>query len=137
MKQAIIYFDENLSAGFSKPRRKKIALYFNKPRCRINCEDYLREKGAFVSTNHPSFFDVVDQIEKWSTGGINSTYDLHFDTLEDYNKWRAEAPFNDHEVHWHLLIENDDQSWDLHLETGLAFPQQLEEIYLAAKKLRK
>lgn len=136
MKQIIILFEENLSKGFSRTRQKRISLYIDIPSQCLRLDDLSNEKNCFIRRCHPEFALLQQLLEQWTAEGIEASIQRHFDHIGQYYNWRKTVGFQDYEVHWQVLIENDDGSWDLYLEFDLVFPQKLEEIYRVAKKLR-
>lgn len=136
MKQIIILFEENLSKGFSRTRQKRISLYIDIPSQCLRLDDLSNENNCFIRRCHPGFALLQQLLEQWRRNGIEATVYRHFDHVGQYYQWRKTAMFQDYEVHWQVLIENSDTSWDLYLEFDLVFPQKLEEIYRVAKKLR-
>ena len=138
MKQAIIYFKENLSKG-SKARIKEIAMYIDMDQksIRLDSVQPSREGSSFTSCGSPRFDTLRRKLELWVSGGIESTISRNFRDLQEWNKWRKTVYFRDPEVHWKVFIQHDDGSWTLYLELGMCFPRELEEIYRTAIRARK
>lgn len=136
MKQIILYFDENLSAGFSKPRRKRIAMYIDVPAQSLRLDDLNSEKRSFHCRRHPAFAEIDRLLNAWVRDGITATVCKHFESLKAYDEWRKTVGFRDDEVHWQMFIEHDNGTWDLFLELSLAFPRELEQLYRLAQKKR-
>ena len=138
MKQAIIYFIENMSKG-SMPRIKEIAMYIDMDQksIRLDSVQPSREGSSFTSCGSPRFDKLQRQLELWVSGGIESTICRRFRDLQEWDKWSKTVYFGDPEVHWKVFIQHDDGSWTLYLELGMCFPRELEEIYRTAIRARK
>lgn len=138
MKQAIIYFSENLSKG-SLPRMKKIAMYIDMDRRSLRLDNLLssRNNASFVSRYHPSFDKLRSLLNHWVSGGVESTTHRRFQNLQEWSEWKKTVYFDDDEIHWKVFIQHDDGTWSLYLELGMCFPKELEQIYRTALRMRQ
>ena len=138
MRQAIIKFEENMSKG-SRPDVKSVCLYIEMPQQTLRFYNLStrRANEDFRSCQHRKFEKLRSLVEQWEDNGIEARLHKRFSNLEEYEAWKMTDYYPDDDVHWLVLIQQDDGAWDLYLELSLAFPTALERIYRLAASMRK
>ena len=138
MRQAIIKFTENLSQGFCNPRVKSVAMYIDLKRQHLELSDLAAKsgRGDFKVYDHKKFPKLQEMLVLWEAMGVESEICRRFRDVQEYHRWRKTTWFTDADVHWQLLVQHEDGSWTAYIETGLAFPPALEQIYRLAASMK-
>jgi len=140
IKQVVIYFNENLSNGFSKPYNKKIVMYIDIPSKKVQLEDLYKDSTSFSRYNHSKFNKLMAAFSSWISDISKQSYYpnviKHFENIRDYDIWRKETWFSDEDVKWKVYIEHSNGTLDLYLDTDSSMSSELEDIYHAVKAMK-
>ncbi len=143
MKQAVISFTEKMGDSHYDAREVFAAFYFDLAR---GCVRFLNEETAaqerncrkelqFVYRHYSKYAKLKSLLDKFVKKELFLKNFRYFSSLEEMREWREGVYFTEDDIHWMLLIENDDGSWLLSLCLDYSFPKELEELYEYARNM--
>lgn len=140
MKYAFICFNPRIIlGGRQRPQNEQIAILMDtdfEKLCFAGmcCHTASKNRGFFCYHNE-DFRKLTQILEDWKRRGINSTVKHHFISPKVWSKWRTHVFFEDGNVQWQVLLENDDGTCSVYVHLDEICPQELVEIYHIAERM--
>ena len=137
MRYAFIYFKHTVKPGSSRPREDQISIILDPAFQKLSFYDMRsqKEERIFFCYHHERFHELVQALDAWVQQGIDSSVKHHFLDLEVWARWRTHVFFEDGDVHWQVLVENDDGTCSVYVHLDPFFPKELWHIYQIAERM--
>ena len=137
MIYAFIYFNHTVKPGSSRSRTDRIAITLDPAYQELRFYDMCsqRENGLFFCYRHERFNELMEILDSWDARGIESSVKHRYYDPIVWAKHKTHIFSEDGDVHWQVLIGNDDWTCTVYVHLDPYFPKELWNIYKIAEKM--